>query len=91
MALVRNLAMEWGPHNVRVNAIAPGLVKTDFARALWENPDTYQATSRCRRCAGSASPTTSPAAAIFLASAAGNFTTGSTVVIDGGVTIAGRG
>src|SRR5262249_2117183 len=37
-ALARNLAVEWGPQNVRVNCVAPGLVKTDFARALWENP-----------------------------------------------------
>ena len=38
-ALARNLACEWGPKNVRVNCIAPGLVKTDFARALWENEE----------------------------------------------------
>src|SRR3990172_6105047 len=38
-ALARNLAVEWGHRNVRVNCIAPGLVKTDFAKALWENPD----------------------------------------------------
>ena len=38
--LARNLAVEFGPHNVRVNCIAPGLVRTDFARALWENPET---------------------------------------------------
>ena len=38
MQMARNLAVEWGPRNVRVNCIAPGLVRTDFARALWENP-----------------------------------------------------
>ena len=38
MQLARNLAVEWGKHNVRINCIAPGLVKTDFARALWDNP-----------------------------------------------------
>jgi NAD(P)-dependent dehydrogenase (short-subunit alcohol dehydrogenase family) len=91
MALVRNLAMEWGQHNVRVNAIAPGLVKTDFARALWENPDTYQATIKMSPLRRIGEPDDIAGAAIFLASAAGNFTTGSTVVIDGGVTIAGRG
>ena len=37
--LVKNLAVEYGPHNIRVNAISPGLVRTDFARALWENPE----------------------------------------------------
>jgi NAD(P)-dependent dehydrogenase (short-subunit alcohol dehydrogenase family) len=91
MALVRNLAMEWGQHNVRVNAIAPGLVKTDFARALWENPDTYQATIKTSPLRRIGEPDDIAGAAIFLASAAGNFTTGSTVIIDGGVTIAGRG
>ena len=62
MQLARNLAVEYGPHNVRVNCIAPGLIKTDFARALWEDPDGMK---RCapppRRCAASASPTRSPA------------------------------
>ncbi|MBL6817602.1 MAG: glucose 1-dehydrogenase, partial [Pseudomonadales bacterium] len=44
MQIARNLAVEWGPKNVRVNCIAPGLVRTDFARALWENPEIYEAT-----------------------------------------------
>ena len=43
LQLARNLAVEWGRHNVRVNCIAPGLVRTDFARALWENPETLKA------------------------------------------------
>src|SRR5947207_2261090 len=40
MQLVRNLAVEWGSSNIRANCIAPGLVRTDFARALWEDPKT---------------------------------------------------
>ncbi|MBV8165242.1 MAG: SDR family oxidoreductase, partial [Alphaproteobacteria bacterium] len=50
--LARNLAVEWGQHNVRVNCIAPGLVRTDFARALWENSETFKkvtATTPLRR------------------------------------------
>ena len=38
LSLVKSLAMEWGKHNIRVNAIAPGLIQTDFAKALWDNP-----------------------------------------------------
>ena len=90
MALVRNLAIEWGPDNVRVNAIAPGLVRTDFARALWENPDTYEQTVRTAPLRRIGEPEEIAGAAVFLASRAGAFTTGATFVIDGGVTIAGR-
>jgi len=87
MALARNLAVEWGPRNVRVNCIAPGLVRTDFARALWENPETYkQATQRypLRRIG---EPDEIAGTAIFLASQAGSFITGQTIVVDGGATI----
>jgi len=89
MALARNLAVEWGPHNVRVNCIAPGLVRTDFARALWENPETYAATVATYPLRRIGEPDEIAGAAIFLASAAGSFTTGQTLVIDGGGTIAG--
>jgi NAD(P)-dependent dehydrogenase (short-subunit alcohol dehydrogenase family) len=54
-ALARNLATEWGPRNVRINCVAPGLVKTDFARALWENPEHLAkrtATTPLRRIGG---------------------------------------
>lgn len=89
MALARNLAVEWGPQNVRVNCIAPGLVRTDFARALWENPETYAATVANYPLRRIGEPDEIAGAAIFLASAAGSFTTGQTLVVDGGGTIAG--
>ncbi len=46
MQLARNLACEYGKHNIRVNCIAPGLIKTDFAKALWDNPETLKACHR---------------------------------------------
>ncbi|MBT8146342.1 MAG: glucose 1-dehydrogenase, partial [Gammaproteobacteria bacterium] len=88
MQIARNLAVEWGPDNVRVNCIAPGLVRTDFARALWENPDTYAATVKHYPLRRIGEPDEIAGAAIYLASDAGSFTTGQTIVIDGGGTIA---
>ncbi|HEX5688843.1 MAG TPA: SDR family oxidoreductase, partial [Roseiflexaceae bacterium] len=86
MQLARNLAAEFGPDNVRVNTIAPGLIQTDFAKALWENPDilkNYTAHSPLRRIG---QPDEIAGMAVFLASKAGAFTTGQTFVIDGGQT-----
>ena len=85
--LVRNLAAEWGPKGVRVNAIAPGLVKTEFARALWE--DDKRRTERIdatplRRLG---EPRDIGGIAVFLASDAGAFITGQCIVADGGVSI----
>ncbi len=88
MQMARNLAVEWGPQNVRVNCIAPGLVRTDFARALWENPQIYEATVRTYPLRRIGEPNEIAGAAVFLASSAGSFTTGQTIVIDGGSTIA---
>ena len=86
--LARNLAIEYGPHNVRINCIAPGLIKTDFARALWDNPETlknYSGKTPLRRIG---QPDEIAGAAVFLASAAGSFVTGQNIVVDGGSTIA---
>ena len=87
--LARNLAVEWGPRNIRVNCIAPGIVRTDFARALWENPETLgraEATTPLRRIG---EPEDIAGAAVFLASRASAWMTGQVLVIDGGVTIGG--
>ena len=88
MALVRNLAVEWGPRNVRVNGIAPGLIKTDFARALWEDEELLArrtATTPLRRIGA---PEEIGPVAAFLASGAASFITGQIIVADGGVTAA---
>jgi dehydrogenase/reductase SDR family member 4 len=91
MQLARSLAVEWGEHNVRVNAIAPGLVKTDFARALWENKEVLEQTLKQAPLRMIGEPVDIAGAAVLLASPAGRFITGQTLVVDGGVTIAGRG
>ena len=89
MQLARNLAVEWGEDNIRVNCIAPGLVRTDMARALWENPDIYKRVTATAPLQRIGEPNEIAGAAVFLASSAGSFMTGQTMVIDGGVTIAG--
>jgi NAD(P)-dependent dehydrogenase (short-subunit alcohol dehydrogenase family) len=87
--LARNLAVEWGKHNVRVNCIAPGLIKTDFARALWENPETLKSVNARTPLGRIGEADEIAGAAVYLASKAGSFMTGQTIVIDGGATIAG--
>jgi NAD(P)-dependent dehydrogenase (short-subunit alcohol dehydrogenase family) len=85
--LARNLAVEMGPHNVRVNCIAPGLIKTDFAKALWDNPETLKRSTANAPLRRIGEPDEIAGAAVFLASKAGSFMTGQALVIDGGVTI----
>ncbi len=89
MQLARNLAVEWGKHNIRINCIAPGLVKTDFARALWDNPAYLEQVLNATPLGRIGEPEDIGAIAVFLASKAGAFITGQTIVADGGVTIAG--
>ncbi len=86
--LVRNLAVEYGPSNVRVNAIAPGLVKTDFARYLWENPEILKAATDPAPLRRIGQPDEIAGAAVYLASKAGSYMTGQTMVVDGGITVA---
>ena len=85
--MVRNLAVEYGQHNIRVNSISPGLVRTDFARALWENPEILQARTEGDPLQRIGEPREIAGAAVYLASAAGSFTTGQNIVVDGGSTI----
>jgi NAD(P)-dependent dehydrogenase (short-subunit alcohol dehydrogenase family) len=87
MQLARNLAHEFGPDNVRVNCIAPGLVKTDFARALWEDPERIAAANTVVPLRRIGEPEEIAGAVVFLASQASSFMTGQTIVLDGGVTI----
>ncbi len=87
MQLARNLACEFGPDNVRVNAIAPGLVKTDFARSLWENPDILKGATASAPLRRIGLPHEIAGMAVLLASPAGAFITGQSIVIDGGVSI----
>jgi NAD(P)-dependent dehydrogenase (short-subunit alcohol dehydrogenase family) len=86
MQLARNLAQELSPHNIRVNCIAPGLVKTDFAKALWDTPAGEARASSGTPLRRLGEPDDIAGAAVFLASKAGGWMTGQTVVIDGGST-----
>ncbi|WP_342109944.1 SDR family oxidoreductase [Methylobacterium sp. SI9] len=88
LQLARNYAVEYGPANVRVNCLCPGLIRTDFARALWEDPEMLAATTGAAPLRRIGEPDEIAGAAVFLASAAGRFVTGQALVIDGGVTIA---
>ena len=87
LQLVRNLATEYGRDNVRVNAISPGLVRTDFARALWEDPKVLKVRTAGDPLKRIGEPREIAGAAVYLASAAGSFTTGQNFVVDGGATI----
>ena len=89
MQLARNLACEYGKHNVRVNCIAPGLIKTDFAKALWDNPETLANALKSSPLNMIGEPEDIAGAALLLGSDAGRFITGTTIVIDGGATIGG--
>ena len=87
MQLARNLAHEYGQHGIRVNCIAPGLIKTDFAKALWEDEAAVAQRNRETPLRRIGEPEEIAGAVVYLASKASAFMTGQTMVIDGGVTI----
>ena len=89
--IARNLAVEWGPSNVRVNAICPAVVKTDMARALWEDPKVQQQASEVYPLRRLGEPEDIAGIAVYLASQAGAWTTGQSFIIDGGILAAAAG
>jgi dehydrogenase/reductase SDR family member 4 len=88
MQLARNLALEWGKQNIRVNAIAPGIIRTDFARALWEDKERLKRVEAMAPLGRIGDVREVAGIAVFLAAPAGAFITGQVIVADGGITIA---
>ncbi len=86
-SLTKNLAVEWGPKRVRANCIAPGLIKTDFSRALWENPKLLKNVEEGTPLRRIGQPEDIAGVAVFLASDASAYITGQTIVVDGGITV----
>lgn len=88
-ALARNMAVEHGGQNIRTNAIAPGLVKTHFAKALWDDPEILEVSTSTTPMKRIGTPDEIAGAAVFLASPAGSFVNGQTITIDGGQVVNG--
>ena len=86
-ALARNLAIEWGQHGLRANCIAPGLIKTDFSRALWENKELLASVEQGTPVRRIGQPEDLGGVAVFLASQAAAYVTGQTLIVDGGLTV----
>ena len=84
--LTKVLAKELGEHNIQVNTLAPGLIKTDFSKALWENEDTYNKIVKSIPQGKMGSPDDISGMALYLASEASDFVTGSIFTVDGGIT-----
>lgn len=86
-SLVKNLAIEWGPRGIRANCIAPGLIRTDFSRALWENQKLLKSVEEGTPVRRIGEPDDIGGVAVFLASRAAAYITGQTLVVDGGLTV----
>ena len=91
LQLMRNLAVELGPHNIRTNCIVPGLIRTNFSRALWEDEANLASALRSLPLGCIGEPDDIAGAAVFLASNAGRYVNGESIVIDGGLTISATG
>jgi NAD(P)-dependent dehydrogenase (short-subunit alcohol dehydrogenase family) len=91
LGLIRSLAVELGPYKINVNGVCPGIIKTDFARALWENPEILKEIEEHAPLKRIGTTDEVAGAVILLASKPGSFITGQVITMDGGVTIAGRG
>lgn len=89
--LARNLATEYGPYGIRVNCIAPGLIRTDFARALWEDEANLAKALTGTPLGRIGEPDDVAGAAAFLASDASRYITGQTLIVDGGATVTAGG
>jgi NAD(P)-dependent dehydrogenase (short-subunit alcohol dehydrogenase family) len=84
MQLARNLAVEWGSHNIRINCLVPGVIKTQFSKPLWADPARAAAIASGYPLRRLGEPDDVAGAAVLLASRAGSFITGQALVIDGG-------
>ncbi len=91
IGLIRSLATELGKFNINVNGLCPGIIKTDFSKALWENEEILKEVEKNAPLRRIGTVDEVAGAAILLASGAGSFITGQVITMDGGVTIAGRG
>ena len=89
VALPRNIAVEWGGDNIRANCINPAIIRTDFARALWENPEIYERAVKNYALHRIGEPEEVGGISVMLSAKAGSFITGQTIVVDGGSTIFG--
>lgn len=81
------MAQQWAPLNIRVNAIAPSLTRTEFSKALWSNPDIQKMATARTPMGRIAEPEEMVGAVLFLASDASSYVTGQVIAVDGGITI----
>lgn len=82
--MARNLALEYGPSNIRVNGIAPGSTRTEFAKPLWDDPEKAKKLIDATVLGRIADPREIAGPVLMMASQAGSFTTGQTLLVDGG-------
>jgi NAD(P)-dependent dehydrogenase (short-subunit alcohol dehydrogenase family) len=85
ISLTRGLAWELGPHNIRVNALAPGILRTEMTRHVWDNPELLQDMVNRTALRRLGEPEDAAYAALLLASDAARFITSQTILVDGGI------